>query len=373
MADLTTPAEKAQIAQALLDAMNTLHQSPISLFVKNQSLDLRQINTDATYTQYDLKTIVRERRIKNEEGVEGSRSINNIEVKFHYNDFELLGLVGVDGNLLFNSSESYLKYKNLTFRVVSLVIEDIAVRIQAEANPIFISQDNTIPYNVYSMRFNGINQYVDCGNLGAFNFSNTSRFTLRLKVKAVDWNVSSIVMGKRNAFLVGYSIQAVAGRVRILFRSSTFQSITLDSTSMMVNNQWTDITITYNGNGNGTGLKLYINGTLDNTGLVSQVITSTIANTNNLHLGFSQNSYFNGWLDEFRVWSDVLSDAEILEDYNGGVALPPVRDDIFTYGSNLGDNATYTTSWTFPDISEINPDAIGVNLIELDRVEDVQT
>ena len=136
MADLTTAAEKLQIAQGLLDAMNTLHQTPITLGIKQQSLDIRQINSDATYTEYSLKTIIRERRTKNDEGVEGSRDINHIECKFHINDFELLGLVGIDGELLFNSSESYLIHKGQKLRLISLVKEDITVRIEAEVNPI---------------------------------------------------------------------------------------------------------------------------------------------------------------------------------------------------------------------------------------------
>lgn len=136
MADLLTPAEKAQIDQALQDAMNTLHRSPIKLFVKEQSLDIRQINTDVTYTEYDLFTIVKEKNRQNEEGVEGSRDVDQIQTKFHRQDF--IDLIGVDGQLLFNSSESYFIYLGRKYRIVSVIQEDIAVRIEAESSPISI-------------------------------------------------------------------------------------------------------------------------------------------------------------------------------------------------------------------------------------------
>lgn len=138
MADLLTSAEKAQIDQALQDAMNTLHRSPIKLFVKDQSLDIRQINSSSTYTEYDLLTIVKEKNRQNDEGIEGSKDVDQIQTKFHRQDFISLSLIGVDGQLLFNSSESYFIYLGRKYRIVSVIQEDIAVRIEAESSPISI-------------------------------------------------------------------------------------------------------------------------------------------------------------------------------------------------------------------------------------------
>jgi|TARA_R110000851_G_scaffold1514_6_gene5638 hypothetical protein len=138
MADLLTAANKAQIDQALLDAMNTLHRSPISLFVKSLSLDVRQINTGVLYTEYALKTIISEKNKANLEGVEGARDIDQIKTKFHRQDFISLGLIGLDGELLFNSAESYFIYLGKKYRIISVVQEDIAVRIEAEPSPINI-------------------------------------------------------------------------------------------------------------------------------------------------------------------------------------------------------------------------------------------
>lgn len=138
MADLLSSLEVAQLQQGFLDSMNTLHRSPIKLFVKAISLDIRQINTGASYTEYDLKTIVKEKNKPNEEGVEGSRDIDQIQTKFHRQDFIDLSLIGLDGELLFNSSESYFTYLGRKYRIISVIQEDIAVRIQAESSPIDI-------------------------------------------------------------------------------------------------------------------------------------------------------------------------------------------------------------------------------------------
>lgn len=133
--DLLTTAQKALIQQGLLDAMNTNHQSSITLLIRGQSLDIMQSQIGAII-QYTLKTIVKEKRQINQEGVEGSRDINRIETKFHINDFQLLGLVALDGSLLFTSSNSSFIYKGEAYRITSVIQEDIAVRIEAESNPI---------------------------------------------------------------------------------------------------------------------------------------------------------------------------------------------------------------------------------------------
>ena len=138
MADLLTPAEKAQIDQALFDAMDTLHRSDIKLYVKLQNLDIRQTNGTATYAEYDLKTIIREVNKDNEEGVEGARDVNRFETKFHIQHLIDAGLADVNGVLLFNSAESYFIYKEKKHRIVAIVQEDIAVRIESESSPIEI-------------------------------------------------------------------------------------------------------------------------------------------------------------------------------------------------------------------------------------------
>lgn len=145
MADLLTPAQRAQIDAALIDVMNTIHQSDISLFVREISLDLRQIGTGAEYAQHDLKTIVVEKRKMNDEGVEGSTDVNHISTKFHLNDFILLNLISTNGDLLFNSSDSYFIYRDRKFDLVSVIQEDIAVRIEAESDPIQLGIFKTAP------------------------------------------------------------------------------------------------------------------------------------------------------------------------------------------------------------------------------------
>lgn len=136
MADLTTPAEKALIQQGLKDVMNTLHQTNISLWVKLLSLDLKQLNTGASFIEYPFKTIVKEKRKVNSSGAEGSKDVNHISIKFHTSDFEDVGLVGGTGELLFNSSDSYLMWRGSKYNLVSLSQEDIAVRIEGELAPV---------------------------------------------------------------------------------------------------------------------------------------------------------------------------------------------------------------------------------------------
>ena len=81
------------------------------------------------------------------------------------------------------------------------------------------------------------------------------------------------------------------------------------STSAISTNVWTHVAITFNNSTNTT--KFYINGSLDNT---STTISKDLdANSSDLHLGWDgQNSrYFDGKVDEVRIWSDIRTQTEI--------------------------------------------------------------
>jgi MSHA biogenesis protein MshQ len=101
-------------------------------------------------------------------------------------------------------------------------------------------------------------------------------------------------------------------------------------------NTWVYVTLTKSGTGS-TGLfKLYINGTLDNTGTINNL--SNISYDLKMgRLGDSTNySYgMNGRCDEIGVWNRELTSIEVTELYNSGVGLPyplkTLRDNLVEY------------------------------------------
>jgi YD repeat-containing protein len=78
-------------------------------------------------------------------------------------------------------------------------------------------------------------------------------------------------------------------------------------------NQWKHLTIVYDG----TTIKHFINGTMVSS--VSASMNLTPSNTNNLIIGKMgcYVYYFNGFMDEFRMYNRGLSNSEVLDIYNG--------------------------------------------------------
>lgn len=78
--------------------------------------------------------------------------------------------------------------------------------------------------------------------------------------------------------------------------------------------QWTHVVMTYSADGSGG--KIYVNGVLDSTPFAS---TSTIPSQSYVIIGApNMEGYFQGSIDDVRIYNRVISSAEVLSLYNGG-------------------------------------------------------
>ena len=77
-------------------------------------------------------------------------------------------------------------------------------------------------------------------------------------------------------------------------------------------NQWKHLTLTYDG----TNLKQFVNGVLISTKAVSNSFTAT--NANDLYIGKMGcwSYFFNGFLDDLRIYNRALSNTEVQGVYN---------------------------------------------------------
>ena len=91
----------------------------------------------------------------------------------------------------------------------------------------------------------------------------------------------------------------------------------IDSTTLLSNNQWYHVTATYDGRGGNTasyGIKLFINGVLETpTGRNEGVYVAMTNTASSTRIGNYGSNYFLGNLDCVRVWDKELSQAEVTE------------------------------------------------------------
>ena len=88
------------------------------------------------------------------------------------------------------------------------------------------------------------------------------------------------------------------------------ESTTIEGTTILLPNTWYMVTATYDG----SMMKLYINGVLENSTALTGAL---VYNENPLKLGHSVNTqFFQGKLDEIRIYNKALNQAEITQLYN---------------------------------------------------------
>lgn len=111
--------------------------------------------------------------------------------------------------------------------------------------------------------------------------------------------------------------------------------------------QWHHIAVTYSGSPTTGNTKLYIDGTLEATGTLSGVNTSSLTPVT-IGRRVSQNNYFDGDIDEVRVWNAALSATDIQSRASDEMCIPPATCVLyykFNQGTVGGNNAGQTTAF----------------------------
>lgn len=150
---------------------------------------------------------------------------------------------------------------------------------------------------------NGYAQIADAASLDI-----TSAITLEAWVKPFTVSALQSAIGKNSA----YALNITSGAKLQFQRWSGAASGTVSSTASLLANTWYHIAATYNG----TTTVLYVNGVQDTS---SGAITGSIdATATDVLMGAltSSTNLFSGYLDSVKVYSQVLTAAQILGNYN---------------------------------------------------------
>jgi trimeric autotransporter adhesin len=150
--------------------------------------------------------------------------------------------------------------------------------------------------------FDGVNDYLDSGKVLDLNTS----FTVSAWIKTNGIN-QTILSKRNNPFTAGYDLGInSSGKVEMSWINGTKQSIV--SSIVFPTGIWHNVAVIYNG----TTAKLYIDGIED----ASEVLTNVPANPTQSFLiaaadGVTPASFFNGTIDEVRIWNVALSEKQL--------------------------------------------------------------
>jgi parallel beta-helix repeat protein len=167
--------------------------------------------------------------------------------------------------------------------------------------------------NGRGMMFDGTNDYINCSNSPSVNI--TQNITLEMWVKLRELDRSSDLISKHQLVQSGYSLRVGNDNKFYFMLSNGTWDYDIETNSVATANKWYHVV----GVWNSTYLMIYLNGVLEGT----QSFTGPLSPYNgNLMLGrYSDASvyYFNGIIDEVRIWSKALSAQEINSSYNNGL------------------------------------------------------
>jgi len=162
-----------------------------------------------------------------------------------------------------------------------------------------------------ALSFDGVDDYVEVphsSSLMPISSISISFWMKKLKDPLRGWVGLFYKRGSENSGYNGYSVLLQTdGSIRWEFPGVA--NAVVDS-SVLANNTWYYIVAVYDG----SSMKIFINGSLNNSRAVSGNIIPTVAN---LIIG-TRDAYFNGLIDEVRIYNRALSPEEIRFHYSRG-------------------------------------------------------
>jgi hypothetical protein len=164
-----------------------------------------------------------------------------------------------------------------------------------------------------ALRFDGYNDYI---NVSDSSFLDVSNFTISFWM--FPHNASGYLIDKETwsgGTEYGYEAHFLSGGIfNFLFGDGTSTQKNVTSSNPLFPNTWYYLTGTYDG----STFKIYINGVLNNSVSYSTYPNYTVKPP--LYIGADNDggSYFNGIIDEVRIWNRSLTQAEIQTVMNGG-------------------------------------------------------
>ena len=159
-----------------------------------------------------------------------------------------------------------------------------------------------------SIQFDGVQDYLDAGDVLDLN---PSEFTISAWIKRGSSSANKSIVSKRNAAYSngGYDFKiTTAGKVELSWKNGSAYTITSNTT--IPTNVWHQVAVIYDG----TNAKLYIDGVLDKTTPLGAPIAPT-SNSESFIIAAaastSTTAFFDGNIDEVRVWDKALAEAEL--------------------------------------------------------------
>ena len=230
--------------------------------------------------------------------------------------------------------------------------------------------------NVYSMLFDGVNEYISTPSNATLDIAYNLPFTISMwvKIDSLTGGLQSIISKYNGAATRGYFFAVDSlGRLRIdLQNNGGANGLSAFSVNTVSLGVWQHICVTYDGGLDVSGVNFYIDSVKSAITPNINSLSATISNSVDFEFGRLNGSlFFGGNMDEFRIWNIEFNLSQVSTDYNGGIPTVPAEAANLVARCAFGDGGTWDGSnWLLPD--EVGAFSYtSVNMENADRTTDV--
>jgi sporulation protein YlmC with PRC-barrel domain len=215
------------------------------------------------------------------------------------------------------------------------------------------------------LQLDGNGDYINCGNSSILNI--TSNITLAAWINTNNISQSwQAIVGKQTGATgyYGLVLDSTTKRPALYLNVGSWSNKAI-STESLTQNAWYYIVGTYNG----SGASIYVNGMLKNSSTLSGNIVSSISTP--VYIGMNNNVYFNGTIDEVRIWNRSLSADEVYEQYVSN--LNKFNSTQWYFYANQSQNSTNTLingTYTYFASAQDSAGNIGITDIRSINIQD---
>tara|TARA_R100000781_G_scaffold26759_2_gene19849 strand:- start:4841 stop:6031 length:1191 start_codon:yes stop_codon:yes gene_type:complete len=180
--------------------------------------------------------------------------------------------------------------------------------------------------NVYSIQFDGVDDYLTVGDQSIFSFGNgttDSAFSMSFWIRPASISGGTLFGKSSSSSIQEYQCRFSSGG-DLRFRcadASASSYIQSELTNPLSISTWYHIVCTYDGSGIATGIKIYVDAVTPAQSTTTSGTYVAMENTAApLNFGFMGlgASYYNGHIDEMSLFDIELSASQVLAIYNGG-------------------------------------------------------
>jgi hypothetical protein len=172
-----------------------------------------------------------------------------------------------------------------------------------------------------SIVFDGVDDYVNLGNVASLNFNRLNPYTFSIFFKSTNVNPAAVLLGKMdNSITQGYTLYQFGGRIYtdIGNFSGTPNALAIYTSAILSNNIIYNAVVTYDGSSSTSGLKIYLNSIIQSTSVQYNSLTVDFTNTAPFYMaGRYPSAYpFPGSIYTAQIYNRALSASEIQQNFN---------------------------------------------------------